>query len=181
MPMNKARFVVLLLAVLAAGIGTGFFLTYANTIMPGLATTDDRTFVAAFQGLERVFGSFETTVNWPVMFSFFGGPVLAATAAVLNRRNPKVAGLSVVAFILLVSAIFTTIAFNVPRNDKLTAAGDPNTIDVVQVRRDFDEGSWRAWNSVRSATTGLAFICLSMALFALGQEQHAGSGKKKTT
>jgi uncharacterized membrane protein len=167
--MLKPRIVVLFVAVLSAGVGAGFFLTYAYTIMPGLATTDDRTFVGAFQGLERVFGSFETTVNWPVIFSFFGGPILAAAAIVLNRRNRQVAGLAAVALVLLLSVIFSTLTFNVPRNDELTAAGDPNEINVTQVREDFGEDTWRAWNLVRSGTSSLAFICLASALFILGR------------
>lgn len=168
--MVTLRIVVLFVAVLSAGIGTGFFLTYAYTIMPGLSTTDDRTFVGAFQGLERVFGSFDTTVNWPVMLSFFGGPVLTAAALVLNRRNRRVVALTTVALILLLSVIFTTLRFNVPRNDGITAAGDPDRINVTQVREDFGEDSWRAWNLVRSGTSSVAFICLASALFLLGRE-----------
>lgn len=165
--LSRSRAAILFLAVLSTGIGTGFFLTYEYTIMSGLSTTDDRTFVGAFQGLERVFGSFETTVNWPVMFSFFGGPLLAAAATLLNRHNRRVAGLAGVAFILLLSVILTTFLFNVPRNDEITAAGDPNTIDVAHVRDDFDEDTWRTWNLVRSAASFLAFICLTSALLAV--------------
>lgn len=162
--MPRSRTVVLLVAMLSAGVGTGFFLTYAYTIMPGLATTDDRTFVGAFQGLERVFGSFETTVNWPVIFSFFGGPLLAAAAVVLHRRHRQVAVLAGVALVLLLSVIATTLLFTVPSNDAIVAAGDPDRIDVARVRADFDEAAWRAWNLVRATASGLAFLCLAAAV-----------------
>ena len=162
--MLKPRTSLLLLATLAAGIGTGFFLTYAYTIMPGLGTTDDRTFVGAFQGLERTFGSFETTVNWPVMVAFFGAPLLAAAAVVVHRRDRRLATLAGVALVLLLSVIATTFAFNVPSNDAISAAGDPATIDVARVRAEFDEAGWRAWNLVRAAAAGIAFLCLASAL-----------------
>jgi hypothetical protein len=70
--MSKARTIVLFVAVLFAGTLAGFFLTYAFTIMPGLETTDDRTFVEAFQGLERMFGTFDYGYNWPLMFGYLG-------------------------------------------------------------------------------------------------------------
>ena len=43
----------LLLATLAAGMMAGVFALYSHTIMPGLGSTDDRTFVGAFQALDR--------------------------------------------------------------------------------------------------------------------------------
>lgn len=71
--MSTVRTAVLFAATLVAGTLAGFFLTYAGTIMPGLATTDDRTFVGAFQGLERMFGTFDYGVNWPVLIGTWAG------------------------------------------------------------------------------------------------------------
>lgn len=44
---------VLAAAVLAMGLMAGVFGLYAHTIMPGLRHTDDRTFVGAFQSIDR--------------------------------------------------------------------------------------------------------------------------------
>jgi uncharacterized membrane protein len=108
--------------------------------------------VAAFQGLERTFGTFEYGFNWPVAVSYLGSPLVTATAIVLNRNRPMVWWI-VAALILLVATIVLTQTFNVPLNDELTAAGDPDAIDVSQVRADFRQGWWRAWNLARSVTS----------------------------
>lgn len=165
--MSKARTIVLFVAAMLAGSLAGFFLTYAFTIMPGLETTDDRTFVEAFQGLERTFGTFDYGYNWPVVFGFFGGPLTTVVAIALNRGRPIVWWL-VAALVLSVATIVITVSFNVPLNDKINAAGDPSMIEAVQVRADFRENWWRAWNLVRSTTAAGSFVCLGWALFLRG-------------
>ncbi len=166
--MSIARTAVIFVALIFAGTLAGFFLTYAYTIMPGLATTDDRTFVAAFQGLERMFGTFAYGINWPVLLGFFGVPFVIAVAIALNRSRPIVWWL-VAAFVLSIGTIVITFIFNVPLNNAITAAGDSNMLDVDQVRADFREGWWRAWNLVRCATSAGAFVCLGWALFLHGK------------
>jgi uncharacterized membrane protein len=166
--MSKARTAVIFVALMFAGTMAGFFLTYAYTIMPGLATTDDRTFVAAFQGLERMFGTFAYGINWPVFLGFFGVPLVTAVAIALNRSRPIVWWL-VASLVLSIATIVITFSFHVPLNNALSAAGDPATIDAAQVRADFREGWWRAWNLVRSATSLGAFVCLGWALFLHGK------------
>lgn len=162
--MFIARTLVIFSAVILAGTLAGFFLTYSYTIMPGLATTDDRTFVRAFQGLERMFGTFAYGINWPVLLGFFGLPLVTTGAIALNWNRPLVWVL-VFALVLSVATILITYNFHVPFNNALSAAGDSATIDVAQVRADFHEETWRAWNYVRSATALGAFVCLCWVLF----------------
>jgi hypothetical protein len=40
-------------------------------------------------------------------------------------------------------------AINVPLNDAIKAAGDPDQINVATVRAAFHESTWAAWNYVR--------------------------------
>ena len=47
------RTIALMGATLTMGLITGAFALYAHTVMPGLKTTDNRTFVGAFQALDR--------------------------------------------------------------------------------------------------------------------------------
>lgn len=64
----------------------------------------------------------------------------------------------VAAFVLYLTAIIVTMAVNVPLNDAMKAAGDPNHIgDLAKVRRDFNEARWSAWNLVRTVTSTAAF------------------------
>jgi uncharacterized membrane protein len=160
---------VLVIAVLSSGILAGFFLTYGFTIMPGLETTDDSVFVEAFQGLERMFGTFEFGVNWPVIVGYVGGPVVTAAAIALHRRSRPLRGWLWAALGLNIATIAITQLFNVPLNDAITAAGDPTVAEAGLVRANFREDWWRAWNLARSATALGAFTCLSWALYLHGR------------
>ncbi len=60
-------------------------------------------------------------------------------------------------------------AVNVPLNDAIKAAGDPASIDVAQVRAQFGEARWAAWNLLRVATSVPAFGLLSWALVLAGR------------
>lgn len=170
---STARTVVLFVAVMSSGILAGFFLTYGFTIMPGLATTEDQVFVEAFQGLERMFGTFEFGINWPVILGYLCGPVVMAVAMALHRKSGPILKWLLAAFVLTIATIAITQIFNVPLNDAITAAGDPTGTGAAQVRADFREDWWRTWNLARSATAAGAFACLSWALFLHGRTTAA--------
>ena len=148
---------VLAAAILTTGLMAGVFGLYTHTIMPGLRHTDDRTFVGAFQSIDRAI------MNPWFMMAFFGALVLTGLAAALHlsgdRRNllPWIGA----AFVLYLIAVVITMAVNVPLNDALRAAGDPARIgDLAQVRQHFNEARWSAWNLVRTVTSTAAFGCL---------------------
>lgn len=168
--MNKAHTAALFAATLCAGIFAGFFLTYAHTIMPGLGATDDRTFVGAFQAIDRAVADpgDGRAVNWVVVLTYIGGPLLTAVAIALNRSRPVVWWV-VAALVLLIATIVLTETFNVPLNNAIKAAGDSNVIDVTQVRADFRESWWQAWNLLRCVTSTAAFGCLAWALVLRGR------------
>lgn len=156
--MSTLRTVLLLAATLAMGLAAGVFALYAHTIMPGLETTDDRTFVAAFQALDRAI------INpWFMAGTFFGALVLTAASVATNMGRPAL-GWVIAALVLYVVVVVITLAVNVPRGDAIKAAGDPDTIDVAHVRDDFHEARWAAWNLVRVAASLAAFASLAWAL-----------------
>ena len=162
--MSTASAVTLLGATITMGLVAGVFALYAHTIMPGLRTTDDRTFVAAFRSIDR------TIVNpWFMLSAFVGalGFTVAAAATTLGHAPfPWVAA----ALVLYLVAFVITIAVNVPANDAIKAAGDPDGIpDLAAVRRRFDETRWAAWNLVRVVTSTAAFGCLAWALVLYGR------------
>ena len=131
------RTAVLIVAVLSSGILAGFFLTYGFTIMPGLETTDDDVFITAFQGLERMFGTFEYGVNWPVIVGYLGGPTVMVAAIVLHRRCRPLRDWLSAALVLTLVTIAITQLVNVPLNEAITAAGDPSVAEAAPVRTDF--------------------------------------------
>ena len=57
----------------------------------------------------------------------------------------------------LAKKIRAAMAVNVPLNDAIKAAGDPDRINVAQVRDAFNESKWAACNYVRvAAASGAA-------------------------
>jgi uncharacterized membrane protein len=157
---------VLLAATMVMGLMAGVFGHYSHTIMPGLEKTDDRTLVGAFQQIDRAI------MNPWFMASFMGALVLTAVAAALHLREDERSVLPwiVAALVLYVVVFVVTIAVNVPLNDELKAAGDPDRIaDLAAVREQFDETKWVRWNLARTLATTAAFGCLAWALVLHGR------------
>jgi uncharacterized membrane protein len=153
--MTLLRTFTLMGATLTMGLVAGAFALYAHSIMPGLRKTDDRTFVAAFQQLDRAI------INpWFMITAFGGAFVLTLVAGIANRGTPALPP---------IAAAIITVAVNVPMNDAIKAAGNPAHIDVAQVRAQFNEARWAAANLVRVATSVPAFGLLAWALVLCGR------------
>jgi uncharacterized membrane protein len=164
--MTALRAIALVASTLTMGLMAGVFGVYAHAIMPGLRHTDDRTFVAAFQSIDRAI------INPWFMPSFLGALVVTGAAAALHLGEDQRSVLPwIAAALVLYLAVFViTIAINVPLNDALKAAGDPDQIaDLAAVRTRFDEARWAAWNIVRAVATTIAFGCLAWALVEYGR------------
>jgi uncharacterized membrane protein len=162
--VTTLRTVSLLAATLTMGLVAGVFGLYAHTIMPGLKTTDDRTFVGAFQSIDRAI------INpWFMAGGFLGALVFTVVAAGAQLGQDGLAW--VVAALVLYLAVFAiTIAVNVPLNDRIKAAGDPDDIaDLGAVRARFDEARWASWNLVRVVLSTTAFGLLAWALVVHGR------------
>jgi len=148
---------VLAAAILTTGLVAGVFWIFSNTIMPGLRHTDDRTFVGAFQSIDKAI------INPWFMLAFFGALILTGLAAALHLSGDRRSLLPWLgaAFVLYLIAVIITMAVNVPLNDTIKAAGDPARIgDLAAVRQHFNEAKWSAWNLVRTLTSTAAFGCL---------------------
>lgn len=157
-----ATTVVLIAATVLTGLAAGVIGLYAHTIMPGLKKTDDHTFVAAFQAMDRAI------LNPWFMTTFFGALILIGTATVQHLGTGRRAALPWLgmALVLYLVAVVITMVVNVPLNDALRAAGDPDHIDVAQARAAFSEARWAAWNYVRVLTSTGAFVILTGVLAA---------------
>jgi uncharacterized membrane protein len=162
--METLRLVALLAATLTMGLMAGVFGLYTHTIMPGLARTDDRTFVGAFQAIDRAI------INpWFLAGGFVGALVCTAVAALTQLGRDALAWVAAALVLYLITFVIT-IAINVPLNDGIKAAGDPDRIDdLPAVRARFDERRWRSWNLVRTIATTLAFALLAWALVLHGR------------
>jgi uncharacterized membrane protein len=157
----------LLLAVVMMGLTAGFFFAWDISVMPGLASLDDRGFVAAFQVLDGAI------ISSPLfMLAFMGALVFTGVAALLYRRADNRAPLPWVAlaFGLYLATFVITMAIHEPLNSVIRFAGDPGGIaNVAAVRDTFNEARWVAWNIVRTIATTTAFGCLAWALVLHGR------------
>src|SRR3954452_14470734 len=162
--MNLLRPLSLLGATLTMGLITGAFALYAHTIMPGLKATDDRTFVAAFQAMDRAI------INpWFMLTGFLGALAFTFVAACAHFGR-EVFPWVLAALVLYLVAVVITAAINVPLNDAIKAAGDVDRIhDLAKVRADFHETRWAVFNLVRTFTSAGAFGCLAWALVVYGR------------
>lgn len=165
--MDLLRAVALIAATISMGLMAGVFSLYANAIMPGLRRTDDRTFVGAFQAMDKAI------VNpWFLGGGFLGALVFTGLAGVLHLGEAGRAGLPwiVAAFAFYLAAFAITVAVNVPLNNEIKAAGDVDRItDLAVVRKRFDETKWARWNVVRAVATTVALGCLAWALVEYGR------------
>jgi uncharacterized membrane protein len=158
--MELLRTAVLVAATLTMGLITGAFYVYAVAIMPGLGRTDDRTFVGAFQAMDRAI------INPLFMLSFLGALLFTGLAALLHLAEDALP-LILAAFVLYLVAFVATIRINVPLNDGIKAAGDPDRIaDLASVRKRFNEPTWVRWNNIRTVLSLLAFGLLVITLLA---------------
>jgi uncharacterized membrane protein len=73
-------------------------------------------------------------------------------------------------FLLYLIVVVITMAVNVPRNDRIKAAGEPDDIaDLRAVRAAFDEARWVRWNAVRTLLSLGTFGCGMWALVEFGR------------
>jgi len=142
--------VVLVAALVAAGLIAGLFYAYACSVMPGLARGDDKTFVEAMRGINVAI------INPVFMLTFLGAPLLAGVAVFLNPgpRPWVIAG-----FVCLVAMLLITGALNIPLNNALENGGD----DYAAVRAKF-ETAWVRWNVLRALVSTAGFGCLVAAV-----------------
>ena len=161
--MNVLRVACLIAATMTTGLMAGVYFSYGNAFMPGLGKTDDKTFVGAFQAVDRA-------ILNPIFLGlgFLGTAVLTLLAGLLQLQEKALPWIAV-AFVLYLITMILTIAVNVPLNDAIKAAGDPTTIDVAAVRAAFDESRWRAFNLIRIILAVVAFGLLSYTLVLTGK------------
>ena len=173
MTLRSWQVITLLAATLTMGLMAGVFGLYAHTIMRGLGTTDDRTFVGAFQAIDRAI------INPVFMFAFGGALGLTGIAVVLYVRddNHSVLPWVAVAFGLYLVVFVITVAVHVPLNDDIKAAGDPDSVaNLAAVRDAFHATRREVWNAVRAVLSSAAFVCLAWALVLHGRATADATG-----
>jgi uncharacterized membrane protein len=152
-------------ATLTTGLMAGLYYAYAISVMLGLSMTDDRTFVSAMQQINVAI------INPWFFVSFFGALVFTALAGVLHLLGDWRAVLPwiVAALVLYVATLVITFGFNVPLNNELASAGNPDRFANLAAVRERFEASWVRWNIARAVASTAAFGCLIWALVLHGR------------
>jgi uncharacterized membrane protein len=162
--MDTLRLVSLMAATISMGLMAGAFALYQHTIMPGLRPTDDRTFVGAFQALDRAI------INpWFLAGGFLGALVFTFGATIAHVGHDALPPTAVALALYLITFV-VTLAVNVPLNDALKRAGDPDRIpNLAAVRTSFNEARWSKFNLLRTLLSLTSFALLSWALVIHGR------------
>ena len=177
MSLRTAQAAALLAATVTTGLMAGVFGLYAHAIMRGLGHTDDRTFVRAFQSIDRAI------INPLFMLSFFGALLFSGAAVVLQVRGDVRTALPwvVVACGLNLVVVIITMAVHLPLNDAIKAANPGGVAEFATVRHNFHEGRWVAWNVVRVVAITAALGCLTWSLVLHGRSTAVAAATSPTT
>ncbi len=149
---------VVLIAIVLNALQAGTYYTWASGVMPGLARTGDRTFVDAIQQINRAI------VNPVFMLSFLGAPAVSVVAAIVVDGDAR--WWAVGSAVLALATIVLTFGGNIPLNNAIDRAGEPDEIaDLGSVRRAFEPG-WVRLNAIRAVTSTLATAGFAWAALA---------------
>lgn len=151
----------LVAATVCVGLMAGLFYSFAIAVMLGLRAADDRTFVGAMQRMN------DAILNGWFAIGFGGALVFTGLAAALHLRSDVRSALPwiVAGLVLYVLVLAITFGINVPLNDQLLAAGEPDRIaDLAAVREQFED-KWVRWNTIRTVASTAALGCLAVALW----------------
>jgi uncharacterized membrane protein len=162
-------------ALVAMALVAGLCYTFSVAVMPNLADADDRTFVATMQRFND---------NPVFQVTFTAVLVLTPLAVVLQRRHaPGVAVRWTIAALVLYGIVLAvTAGIHIPLNNDIDQADPDRIAELADVRNQF-EGSWVAWNVVRTLLCTAAVAALGRALFlhgrsTAGRRSSASAGER---
>ncbi|MER5934064.1 DUF1772 domain-containing protein [Streptomyces sp. NPDC002054] len=157
---------LLLLSTVLMGLMAGMFFAFDVSVMPGLAETDDRTYVTAMQ-------QFNAAVDGNGLFgsAFVLALLASAAAAVVEFRagRRRVALWTAVAAAAYLAVLVITFTVNIPLNNDLADAGPADRLTDFSLVRDF-ESTWVTTNIIRTLLSTAALACLARALLLFGRD-----------
>lgn len=153
--------VTLSIAVVTLGLVAGYVLAFTNAVMPGLAGTDDRTFVAATQ---RIIAAVPNALFLTLSNLAAAALLAAIVAALVSAAGVIVLALTIGAFLLYAATLVLTFAVALPINNALVGRGDLTAPDELAQARTAFEGPWTRMNVHRTWTASVAVAAATAAL-----------------
>jgi uncharacterized membrane protein len=164
--VKTLQLISLLATTVTTGLMAGLFYSFSTATMPGLAATDDRTFVHA---MERICVAI---LNGWFALCFAGAAVLGVATVLLHLSGDgrQVLPWIIAGVALYIVQLVITMAFNVPLNNQLeAAAADISKVtDPAAVRAAFED-AWNRWNVIRTWVNIASFAVLAWALVEHGR------------
>lgn len=157
--MSDLVFGLAFAAAIGSGAISGAFFAFSSFVMRSLATLPTPQGIRAMQSINVV------VINPWFMGVFLGTAVLClalGALSVLRLDQPGYAYMLAGALLYLVGTMAVTIAFNVPRNNRL-AAVDPESAEGAEVWERYVP-EWTAWNTVRTIASMAASAAFIAAL-----------------
>jgi len=156
--LPTARSLSLVTATVTTGLSAGLFYAFACSVMPGLARTDDGTFVTTMRAIN------DAILNGWFALITLGALLTTPLTVALHLNHPSAirfwAG---AALALQLLAVAVTARVNVPLNEALaTGKVDPRADQLDRTRAAF-EAPWNRWHLLRTLASIAAFGCLLIA------------------
>ena len=152
----------LFFSTLLCSLVTGFILTYAIVVMPGLSKLDDKEFIKAFQVTDGIIQN-----NQPIFILIWVGSIISVVSTIIISiftlgllEGWKIIFVSLV-YLLGVQAI--TIIIHLPLNKRIQNIdiNSTNLQSLNEERKNF-ETKWNYFNNIR---TVIAFLVTLFFLF----------------
>jgi len=151
------------LSAVVVGLTSGLYWGFTVAVMPGLRDTDDQTFIAVMQAINR---RIQNIWFVPIFMGSLLVPI-AAAIALLASDHDDARRWGVASAILAVIPVAITVGGNIPLNNALDSAGDVSDIeDPGSTRRAF-EGPWTRLNLWRTVTSTAALAALIRTVLLL--------------
>ena len=152
----------LIVSALSCGLVTGFILTYAIVVMPGLAKLPDRNFLRAFQATDEIIQN-----KQPLFMLIWVGSIISVITTIFTSivyvGVPDASLTLLVCFIYLVGAQGVTIIIHIPLNNHVQKLHvDKLDYQAANQERSVFEGKWNKFNYIRSSIGFL--VCLAFLL-----------------
>ena len=154
----------LFFSTLLCSLVTGFILTYAIVVMPGLSKLDDKAFIQAFQATDRIIQN-----NQPIFILIWLGSIISVFCTIivsiisLGILEAWLIIFTSVVYLLGVQVI--TISIHLPLNRRIQNIdiNSTNSQKLSDERKNF-ETKWNYYNNIR---TGIAVFVVLIFLLIL--------------
>ena len=152
----------LFFSTLLCSLVTGFILTYAIVVMPGLSKLDDKEFIKAFQVTDGIIQN-----NQPIFILIWVGSIISVVSTIIisifTLGLLEAWKIIFVSLVYLIGVQAITIIIHLPLNRRIQKI-DINSISsqsLNEERKNF-ETKWNYFNNIR---TVIAFLVTLFFLF----------------